>query len=87
MACDLPVHDEIVNSFSKEKCWTNDKNTGAKFPLRSSVIKHWEHLRIVILFSKVVSYHEEDVNITDFSVSLSGVPSTQGKRCEDYESA
>ena len=63
MACDLPVRDEIVHSFSKQKRWTNDENTGAKFPLCTSVIKHWEHLRIVILVAKIVSYHDENINI------------------------
>ena len=55
--------DEIVHSFSKEKRWTNDENTGAKFPLCTSVIKHWEHLRSIILFSKVVSDHEDDIHV------------------------
>ena len=63
MACDLPVRDEIVHSFSKEKRRTNDENTGTKFPLCASVIKHGEHLRIVILVSKIVSYHDENINI------------------------
>ena len=57
------MRHEIIYGLSKEKRRAHNKNTRAEFPLGTLVIKHWEHLRIVILVAKIVSYHDENINI------------------------
>ena len=63
IAGDLPVHNEIIHGLSKKKRWAHNKNARAEFLLGALMIKHWEHLRIVILVSEIVSYHDENINI------------------------
>src|SRR5262249_45696743 len=53
----------IIHGLSKEKRRAHNKNARAEFLLGALMIKHWEHLRIVILVSKSVSYHDENINI------------------------
>jgi hypothetical protein len=57
------VRNEIIHGLSQEKRWAHNKNARAEFLLGTLVVKHREHLRIVILVSKTVSYHDEDINI------------------------
>jgi len=57
------VRNEIIHGLSQEKRWTHNKNARTEFLLGTLVIKHWEHLRIVILVAKIVSYHDENINI------------------------
>jgi hypothetical protein len=66
IACDLPVRYEIIYGLSEEKRRAHHKNARPKFPLSMLVIKHREHLKIVILVAKIVSYHDENINIVWF---------------------
>lgn len=54
---------EIIYSLSKEKRRAHNKNARAKFSLGALVVKHREHLRIVILVAKIVSDYDENINI------------------------